>query len=129
MTNSGAKFSRRSPPTSFAPIATLRGVLAAATVAIADGAEVQQVLWAVWSATDWSSRLARTARGSGTASRAANRDLDSVLALFRAAARADEAFGIARPVDAFLRISSPNPSTPLHEATRVRRMQMMRLRC
>lgn len=86
-----------------APIATLRGVLAAATVAIAGGAEVQQVLWAVWSATDWSSRLARTARGSGTASRAANRDLDSVLALFRAAARADEAFGIARPVDAFLR--------------------------
>ncbi len=84
------------------PIAVLRDVIAAASDEVSAGAAVEQILWAAWSASDWSQRLAKAARGSGASARSANRDLDSVLALFRAAARADEMFGIARPVQNFL---------------------------
>lgn len=93
----------RIPGDLLSPVAKLRAVITAAAAAIDSGAEVQRVLWEAWSATDWSSRLARLARGSGVAARAANSDLDSVLTLFHAASRADEVFGIARPVHAFLR--------------------------
>ncbi len=88
-------------------IAMLRNVIGAARTAIETGAGVESVLWAAWSATDWPDRLADTARGKAargqsSAARAAHCDLDNVLALFAEAARADEAFGIARPVRNFL---------------------------
>ena len=84
------------------PLAELREAIAATSAAIAAGDTAEQILWAAWSATEWSQRLARAARGSGASARSANRDLDSVVALFRAAARADAMFGIARPVQNFL---------------------------
>ena len=85
------------------PLARLRAAVAAGRSAIEQRVPVYQVLWDVWVATDWPQRLETMAKGSGAAARAANSDLDSILALFQAAARADEVFGIARPVQNFLR--------------------------
>lgn len=95
-------------PQVLARISTLRQAVAATRSAIAAGAGVESVLWAAWSSTDWPKRLEdlaksnSTNRGTSVSARAANRDLDNVLALFAEAARADQVFGIARPVQNFL---------------------------
>ncbi|MFA7266872.1 MAG: ATP-dependent DNA helicase, partial [Candidatus Nanopelagicales bacterium] len=85
-----------------APITVMRKVIGSARAQIDRGALVEAVLWAAWSATDWPQRLERAAKGQSATARSANRDLDQVLALFAQAARADQAFGIARPVQNFL---------------------------
>ena len=61
----------------------------------------EQVLWHVWSRSPWPDRLAADARSGGTASAAADRDLDAVCALFDLAARAEERQA-RRRVSAFL---------------------------
>jgi ATP-dependent exoDNAse (exonuclease V) beta subunit len=48
------------------------------------------VLWALWDGSGWARRLTARARGTGTAARAADRDLDAVLALFEAAGRLED---------------------------------------
>lgn len=89
-------------------VTALRTAIAATRAAIDAGVGVESVLWAGWNATDWPSRLESQAkvnastRGTSVAARAANRDLDSVLSLFAEASRADQTFGIARPVQNFL---------------------------
>jgi superfamily I DNA/RNA helicase/RecB family exonuclease len=54
------------------------------------GASAEEVLWTLWSATGWPQRLRRAIEAGGGAARRAHRDLDSVCALFEAAARAEE---------------------------------------
>ena len=58
------------------------------------GASPQDALWALWEGTGWPARLRRTAAGGhGAARRAAEADLDAVVALFDAAGRLGERRG------------------------------------
>ncbi len=68
----------------------LQLLLARARTELDDSAGVEQVLWTLWSGTTWPQRLRRSVEGGGPAARRAHRDLDSVVALFAAAARAEE---------------------------------------
>ncbi|AWB81425.1 ATP-dependent DNA helicase [Corynebacterium yudongzhengii] len=63
----------------------LRRVLEAGRDAVAQGGSVEEVLWALWSATDLSNRLLATALRGGPTGSQADRDLDAVMALFDAA--------------------------------------------
>jgi len=67
----------------------LAGLLAAAAEGIRAGEPVEQVLWRLWSGTGWPTRLRGATQRGGAAARLAHRDLDAVLALFEAAARAE----------------------------------------
>lgn len=55
-----------------------------------DAATAEAVLWLLWSGTAWPERLRRAATYGGGAARRAHRDLDAIVALFEAAARAEE---------------------------------------
>ncbi len=55
-----------------------------------DGTTAEQVLWTLWSGTSWPQRLRRGVAAGGGAARRAHRDLDSLVALFDAAAKAEE---------------------------------------
>ncbi len=70
--------------------AALHALLVRARAELEDGATAEQVLWTLWSGTSWPQRLRRSVAVGGGAARRANRDLDSVVALFDAAARAEE---------------------------------------
>lgn len=58
-----------------------------------DGATAEEVLWLLWSGTDWPRRLRRGVDLGGQAARLAHRDLDALCALFEVAARAEEQRG------------------------------------
>jgi superfamily I DNA/RNA helicase/RecB family exonuclease len=73
-----------------APVRRLAGLLAQAQQAAARGGAPDEVLWALWDGSGWARRLATRARGTGTSARAADRDLDAVLALFEAAGRLED---------------------------------------
>ena len=68
----------------------LQLLLARARSELDGSAGVEQVLWTLWSGTTWPQRLRRSVEGGGPAARRAHRDLDSVVALFAAAARAED---------------------------------------
>ena len=68
----------------------LNSLLGEARRLLADGASVETVLWSLWSGTSWPQRLRRSVENGGAGARRANRDLDAVVALFAAAARAEE---------------------------------------
>ena len=71
--------------------ATAVGDLVRATRAQLDaGATAEELLWALWSGTSWPRRLRRQVELGGGGARRAHRDLDSICALFDAAARAEE---------------------------------------
>jgi superfamily I DNA/RNA helicase/RecB family exonuclease len=57
------------------------------------GATAEEVLWLLWSGTDWPRRLRHGVDLGGQAARLAHRDLDAVCALFEVAARAEEQRG------------------------------------
>ena len=58
------------------------------------GGTAEEVLWVLWSGTEWPRRLrARRRRAAGQRPGSAHRDLDAVCALFEAAARAEEQRG------------------------------------
>ncbi len=61
-----------------------------------------QVLWELWSGTDWPDRLERDSLAGGPRGRRADRDLDSVCALFDLAAREDERLVGHKGVRSFL---------------------------
>ncbi|MCW2784510.1 MAG: UvrD/REP helicase [Marmoricola sp.] len=63
------------------------------TAAVADGRSAEEVLWLLWSSTYWPERLRRQAESGGPAAGRANRDLDSLCALFETAGRAEERRG------------------------------------
>ena len=62
----------------------IRGVIQAGRNALRGGS-VEDVLWAVWEATELSGRLSATALRGGAAGSQADRDLDAVMTLFDAA--------------------------------------------
>jgi superfamily I DNA/RNA helicase/RecB family exonuclease len=88
-------------PVRAAPARVAR-VLSAARAAGAAGATAEEVLWAVWSAAGLAEPWRRVALAGGTAGDRADRDLDAVLALFRAAEQFTERSPAARPLE-FLR--------------------------
>lgn len=63
----------------------MRGVLDAGRNAAAEGGSVEEVLWALWNATGLAQRLLAAALRGGVSGSQADRDLDSVMALFDAA--------------------------------------------
>lgn len=67
------------------PLAVARVLAAGREAAGEPGATAQTVLWAVWAATGLAERWSAAALTGGPAGLRADRDLDSVLALFRAA--------------------------------------------
>ena len=68
------------------PAIRLAELLARGRTALTDGPEA--ALWQLWSGSPWPVRLERAARAGGAAGRAADRDLDAVVALFAVVARA-----------------------------------------
>lgn len=69
-----------------APLARVARALAAGRAALAEpGATPQTVLWAVWDATKLADLWQRSALMGGAGSERADRDLDAVMSLFRAA--------------------------------------------
>ncbi|GAA1973280.1 ATP-dependent DNA helicase [Isoptericola halotolerans] len=67
------------------PAAVARVLAAGREAAAVDGATAQTVLWSVWAATGLADRWRDAALSGGPAGARADRDLDAVLALFRAA--------------------------------------------
>lgn len=73
-------------PAAARPVARLARVLAAGRRATAEvGADAQTVLWALWNEAEQAEPWRRSALAGGAAGERADRDLDAVLALFRAA--------------------------------------------
>lgn len=68
-----------------APMVRAATVVAACRGAIERGDGLEQALWAAWQATGLQRRWAAVAAGRGTSAASADRDLDSVVALFEAA--------------------------------------------
>ena len=68
----------------------LNALLGSADAAIRSGSTAEEVLWLLWSGTSWPERLRRSVEGGGPAAGPANRDLDSLCALFETAARVEE---------------------------------------
>lgn len=90
------------PPAVRRPVRRVVGVLAAAAAAAqAPGATVLDVLWAVWETSGLAEPWRRTALAGGPAGARADRDLDAVLALFKAAEQFVDRLTQA-PVTAFL---------------------------
>ncbi len=54
------------------------------------GHPAEEALWTLWQGTRWPRRLRAAVERGGLAARSANRDLDSICALFEVAARAEE---------------------------------------
>ncbi|GAB3999653.1 ATP-dependent helicase [Nocardioides marmoraquaticus] len=65
-------------------------LLVSARAVLDDGGTAEEVLWSLWSGTSWPGRLRRAVALGGGAARRAHRDLDSVVALFAAAARSED---------------------------------------
>lgn len=73
------------------PAQRLADLLGRARVALrAGGGGPEEALWALWSGSPWPHRLEAASLAGGAAGRAADRDLDAVVALFAAVARAAE---------------------------------------
>ena len=70
--------------------ARLTALLAGARARYDAGDSAEEVLWSLWSGTDWPQRLRHSVESGGAAARRANRDLDSLCALFDIAARNEE---------------------------------------
>ena len=77
--------------------AALADLLARTRARFDEGASVEELLWSLWDATSWPERLRAAIGRGGLAARLAHRDLDAVVALFDAAARAEEARGHTGP--------------------------------
>jgi superfamily I DNA/RNA helicase/RecB family exonuclease len=73
-----------------APVRRLTALLASARQIALDGGTPAEVLWALWTGSDWARRLASAASAPNVVGRAADRDLDAVLALFDAASRLED---------------------------------------
>ncbi|HMA47886.1 MAG TPA: ATP-dependent helicase, partial [Frankiaceae bacterium] len=76
-----------------APARRLGDLLRAARAVLAAGGAPEDALWALWSGSPWPARLERASLAGGGAGRAADRDLDVVVALFAAVGRAGERRG------------------------------------
>lgn len=72
------------------PLRRLGDLLRSAHDILAGGGDAEDALWQLWSVSGWPRRLADRAGGRGPDGRAADRDLDTVLALFTWLVRAAE---------------------------------------
>lgn len=72
------------------PARRLAALLGGARAAALSGATPQEVLWQLWSGSPWRGRLDDMTVHGGAAARAADRDLDAVMALFDAATRLED---------------------------------------
>ncbi|HVT64669.1 MAG TPA: ATP-dependent DNA helicase [Mycobacteriales bacterium] len=73
-----------------APVLRLTRLLDAAIAVQLRGGSPAEVLWALWDGSDWARRLSSTAMSADAEGRAADRDLDAVLALFELAGRLED---------------------------------------
>jgi superfamily I DNA/RNA helicase/RecB family exonuclease len=73
-----------------APVLRLTRLLDAAMEVQRRGGSPAEVLWALWDGSDWAGRLGATAMAADAQGRAADRDLDAVLALFELAGRLED---------------------------------------
>ncbi|WP_082621024.1 ATP-dependent helicase [Nocardioides sp. Soil796] len=73
--------------------AALAGLLRSSRALLEAGATAEEVLWNLWSSTDWPRRLRAQVDLGGASARRAHRDLDAICALFESAARAEEQRG------------------------------------
>ncbi len=73
-----------------APVRRLTSLLAEAERVAAAGGTPAEVLWALWDGSDWARRLSTAALAPDAPGRAADRDLDAVVALFDAASRLED---------------------------------------
>jgi superfamily I DNA/RNA helicase/RecB family exonuclease len=69
--------------------ADLGRLLARARQQVDSDATAEDVLWTIWSSTEWPERLKAAVESGGGAARRAHRDLDAVVALFEVAERAE----------------------------------------
>lgn len=76
-------------------------LLASAAEWLAAGRTIEEILWGLWSGTEWPERLRSQALGPAEGESSANRDLDSLVALFTLASDFGERSG-TRGVSAFL---------------------------
>ena len=79
----------------------LTSLLDAAEQQLGGGGSVEEVLWGLWSGTDWGKRLLANVERGGASARRAHRDLDAICALFDQAAKTEEQRGFTS-VQAFL---------------------------
>lgn len=75
----------RDIPEGQAGLAARRELLAAAAAVVQRGGRPDEVLWELWSGTDWPTRLRAEALRPGEGAARANRDLDAIVALFQLA--------------------------------------------
>ncbi|MEP6697412.1 MAG: ATP-dependent DNA helicase [Pseudonocardiales bacterium] len=68
----------------------LTGLIEVARHALQDHPSAELALWAVWERSGWPRRLAEASRAGGKSGRAADRDLDAIVALFESLARFEE---------------------------------------
>lgn len=68
----------------------LATLLARARADLDAGASAEDLLWTVWSGTNWPQRLRRYVEAGGGSARRAHRDLDSICALFDVSVRSGE---------------------------------------
>jgi superfamily I DNA/RNA helicase/RecB family exonuclease len=73
-----------------APVRRLAGLLAEGRRIASEGGSPAEVLWALWEGSHWARGLADAASAQDIAGRAADRDLDAVVALFEAANRLED---------------------------------------
>ena len=100
------------------PVRRLADLLDGARAALDEGPEA--ALWSLWQgATRWRTRLVETSEAGGTDGRAADRDLDAVLALFRQVAHRGERGTAATSVAVLLDelASQQIPADPLDETS------------
>ena len=71
----------------------LASLLRAGRESLDAGGTAEEVLWVLWSGTEWPQRLRRSVDLGGPGARMAHRDLDALCALFEVAAKAEEQRG------------------------------------
>ncbi len=74
------------------PAHRLSSLLRAAAEVLATGGSAEEALWSIWDGSRWPHRLARESLAGGQPGRAADRDLDAVVALFETLGRLAEQF-------------------------------------
>jgi len=72
------------------PARRVSALVGRAAEILAAGGAAEGALWAIWDGSRWPHRLARESLAGGQSGRAADRDLDAVVALFEALARLEE---------------------------------------